>query len=143
MSTTKSIDSVLAGLSQSESVAIVAAFLSCPAPGVRNHPHLFTAQLTKQVDFDKMMALVGAKSAASARERLRVAKKKADQILEAAGQEGGSTPVASTPKKTPKKAAPAGGVDKKTPSKVKKGPRKVEHEVKEEVIEEAGTEDGV
>ncbi|KAE9991911.1 hypothetical protein EG327_010589 [Venturia inaequalis] len=124
MSTTKSIDSVLAGLSQSESVAIVAAFLSCPTPGV---------------DFDKMMALVGAKTAASARERLRVAKKKADQILENAGHEGGSAPVASTVKKTPKKAAPAGGIDKKTPSKVKKGPRKIEAEVKEE----ADTEDGV
>ncbi|TID16084.1 hypothetical protein E2P81_ATG08943 [Venturia nashicola] len=129
MSTTKSIDSVLAGLSQSESVAIVAAFLSCSAPGV---------------DFDRMMALVGAKTAASARERLRVAKKKADQILEATGQEGGFSPVTSTPKKTPKKAAPAGGIDKKTPTKVKKGPRKVaEPTVKVEAQEEADLDEGV
>lgn len=91
-----------------------------------------------------MMALVGAKTAASARERLRVAKKKADQILEAAG-DGTSGSTLVTPKKTPKKAVPAGGIDKKTPSKVKKGPRKVsEPEVKEEeVVEEADTEDGV
>lgn len=85
-----------------------------------------------------MMALVGAKTAASARERLRVAKKKADQILEAAGQDGSSTPAVSTPKKTPKKSAPTGGIDKKTPSKVKKGPHKVaKPEVEEEAKDEA------
>lgn len=93
-----------------------------------------------KVDYDKMMELVGAKTSASARERLRVAKKKAEQILGTGG--GGSTP-SSSPNPRAKKAAPVGGIDKKSPTKVKAGPHKAaKPEIKPESTEEdEGSED--
>jgi hypothetical protein len=64
--------------------------------------------------------MLGSKSAASIRERLRLAKKKGEQL--ATTGMATSTPPLATPRR--RKRAPAGGVDKESPTKLNNTPRK-------------------
>jgi hypothetical protein len=84
--------------------------------------------------------VAGSKTVGGVRERLRLAKKKGEQLLGA--NDGVSAPSSAT--KKVKNAAPTGGIDKKSPSKVKTGPRKAtEPEVKTKVEEIDEDEDGI
>lgn len=87
--------------------------------------------------------MAGSKSVGAVRERLRLAKKKGEQLF--GSSEAASTPTAVTAKK--RKACPAGYVDRNSHTKVNTAPRKAKQpKVKAEVdedAEEADEEDGV
>jgi len=85
--------------------------------------------------------MVGSKSAQSVRERLRIARKKGPGAATGASE---TTPSVLKDKKD-KKAAPAGGIDKKSPTKVNKSPRKagkpkVKDEDKDQLLDDGDSD---
>jgi hypothetical protein len=85
--------------------------------------------------------MLGSKSGASIRERLRLARKKGEQLSGSGANT--STPAPTTPKG--RKTAPASGVDKKSATKVNNTPRKAKSpkiEIKAEEVEEE-QDDGI
>lgn len=88
--------------------------------------------------------MAGSKSVGAVRERLRLAKNKGQSLL--AATDGESATPSSAAKKAKKVTAPAGGIDKKSPTKVKAGARKatnVKVKSEEHVTEEAEEDDGI
>ncbi|QDS70228.1 hypothetical protein FKW77_007119 [Venturia effusa] len=118
--------SALSGLSTNDLIVLAGAYMC--------------SKSQQDINFEQLYAMAGSKSIGAVRERLRIAKKRVGELLDTSVAP--PTSAASTPTKTLKKTAPVGGVDKKTPSKVKQGPRKVNSKVKDnsEVVD---TEEGV
>ncbi|KIW09591.1 uncharacterized protein PV09_00462 [Verruconis gallopava] len=104
----------LPGLNQHDTLAMAAAFCAAKVSNA-------------DIDWEKAARLMGSKSVAGARERLRVAKKKAESHDDTNG--------VSTCRSVSN--APVGGVDKKSPGKLKKESPKKATKVKKIKVEES------